>query len=423
MVTDKVRLAFYMYSPAIGGAERYLRDLLWALNRDRYEVTLFYEPWPALEQFLDLDAAPPLHRYPVEVREVSMAARDLSHPLPRKLITCRLLHRTGRLFNPYRWTLSNYRRLQSALASTPIDVLHIHNGGYPGASTAQLASIAANAVGIPACVMSVASMPLYLRFPRFIERRFDHRVENTVDRFVVVAQGIGRALEQWRGFRAEKIRPIYCGVARPQIELAQVEMTALRCRLGLSSTSIVIGMVARLFPGKGHDCLLQALAQIGGENLFGKVQVLLVGGGPLLSQLQAYTLELGLKSLVRIAGRLPEHSDVLRAMLACDIITLPSEMEGLPYVITEAMSLAKPVVASSIGGIPEQIVEGETGLLVPPRDPSALAKAIWLLINDSAMRQQMGINARARYEAKFTLERMLEEHETLYQTLCGDEAS
>ncbi|MBI1877688.1 MAG: glycosyltransferase family 4 protein [Chloroflexi bacterium] len=399
-----------MFTPAIGGAEQYLRDLLWSLDRSRYEITLFYEPWPAFEQFLGLDHCPQLCRCPIPVYEDSQFLHN-SVQLPRNLKRLRYF------FNHYVWRYiqarSNYSRLGSALAAMPIDILHINNGGYPGATTAQLASLAAKTVGIPICIMTIANTPAGIRFPKLVERWLDQRVGSAVDKFVVVSNDTGRVLQQKRALPVEKIQTIYYGI--PPVQRDLTDKAIERQTLGLSPTSVVIGMAARMTREKGHTILLQALAQLY-ERIEGRVEVLLLGEGALLTELKTHSLQLGLGQMVKFTGRLP-NEEALRTMSVCNIITLPSEIEGLPYAITEAMSLGKPVVTTTVGGIPEQVVHGETGLLVPPRDSTALAEALWHMIANPELRQQMGRKAYQRYQTLFTFERMLHEHEALYQAL------
>jgi glycosyltransferase involved in cell wall biosynthesis len=108
---------------------------------------------------------------------------------------------------------------------------------------------------------------------------------------------------------------------------------------------------------------------------------------------------------------------VARIVGACDALVLPSEVEGLPYVILEAMALSKAVVATRVYGIPEAVHDGETGLLVAPGNVAELASALRTVIENSGLRERMGRAGRARFEESFTLERQLAEMATLYRAL------
>ena len=103
---------------------------------------------------------------------------------------------------------------------------------------------------------------------------------------------------------------------------------------------------------------------------------------------------------------------------ACDALVLPSEVEGLPYVILEAMALSKPVVATRVYGIPEAVRDGETGLLVAPRNVGELANALRTVVENGGLRERMGRAGRARFEESFTLERQLAEMSSLYRALA-----
>lgn len=398
----RIRLAFYMYTPAIGGAERHLRDLLWSLDRDRYEVTLFHEPWSEFEQFLGLESCPALQHVPIPIHEVDRRLRNLERRPTRYLTITR--QQLARFF----WTLPDFRRLQAAFASRPIDILHIDNGGYPGAWTARWASLAAKSIGIPKCVMTVANTPVGPQFPVWLDRNLDRRVVRSVDVFAAVSDEVARVLQAKHHVPADKIATLYYGVEEPHVEMTTAERLELRARWGLPANVSVIGMAARLDPVKGHRYLLDAFTQLPTD-----VAALIIGGGPMLDTIKQSIGQLGLEARVKLTGAL-SHGEALRAMAVCDVITLPSEIEGLPYVVLEAMSLGKPVVASGVGGIPEQIVDGITGLVVPPRDTTALTQALAQLAHQPDLARAMGAAAHARFETQFSITKMLSEHEALY---------
>jgi glycosyltransferase involved in cell wall biosynthesis len=115
---------------------------------------------------------------------------------------------------------------------------------------------------------------------------------------------------------------------------------------------------------------------------------------------------------VRFLGFTPDAGGVL---LGADVFVAPSWAESFPYSILEAMTLALPTVATRVGGVAEALEDGESGLLVPPRDPGALARALVSLISDPARADEMGARARARAQARFTRERMLEGLAAVYR--------
>jgi len=184
--------------------------------------------------------------------------------------------------------------------------------------------------------------------------------------------------------------------------------------LGLPDSHRVIGAVANFYVTKGLPYFLQAAAHV--REVFPEAKFALVGDGERRRELVALTNELNLDSSVLFLG---QRNDVPELLPLFDVFVLSSVKEGLPFALLEAMAAARPIVATTVGGIPEVIINGETGLLVPPRDPEALAKAIITLLSDRDRAQRMGLAARERVLAHFTLERMMEETEQLYQQLLA----
>jgi glycosyltransferase involved in cell wall biosynthesis len=125
---------------------------------------------------------------------------------------------------------------------------------------------------------------------------------------------------------------------------------------------------------------------------------------------------LGIDSLVSLLG---ERRDVPDLLAACDVFVLSSDSEGMSNTIIEAMAAGRPVVATSVGGNPELVVDGETGLLVEARNAAALADALAVLVSDSAKREVMGSEGRARARREFDVGRMLQGYERLYLDVAG----
>jgi glycosyltransferase involved in cell wall biosynthesis len=168
-------------------------------------------------------------------------------------------------------------------------------------------------------------------------------------------------------------------------------------------------MVARFSKPKDHATLLRAIARLNHPTL----QLDLVGSGPLLEQCQALALDLGITHQVNFLG---DRRDVLELLQGSQIFILTSHSEGFPISILEAMRCGLPVIASRVNGIPEAVLEGETGLLVP-NDPEALAEAIAKLLRSPQMRTAMGTAARQRFESTFTIDRMVNDMQLVYEEI------
>lgn len=166
--------------------------------------------------------------------------------------------------------------------------------------------------------------------------------------------------------------------------------------------------VANLIAYKGHADLIEALALLDAPPY-----LCLVGEGPERERLAALVRERRLGHVVTLAGAVPDA----RALLAAfQFAVLPSHQEGLPNAVLEAMAAGLPVVATAVGGVPEVVADGETGLLVPPRDPPALAKAIERLTTDPELRAAMGAAGR-RAAARLSVDECAARHEAAYRTL------
>jgi glycosyltransferase involved in cell wall biosynthesis len=176
----------------------------------------------------------------------------------------------------------------------------------------------------------------------------------------------------------------------------------------------IITSVANLRHPKGHTYLIQALHELNNENFL----TLLVGDGSLLDELEEKVKELGLKPHVRFMGS-RDRKDIPRILAITDIFVLPSLSEGLPTAVIEAMAAACPVVATAVGGTGELIIDGETGFLISPRDPKALAEKMELLLRDYELREKMGQAGAERAKEQFSIDRMVREYEALYSKLIS----
>ena len=210
---------------------------------------------------------------------------------------------------------------------------------------------------------------------------------------------------------AGKVRCIYNGVdlARfcPRSPSAQ-----LRASLGLPYGVAVVASVGRFVPYKGFAVLLEAADVVRASRP--DVHWLLVGDGELRGELERQCRTLSLDTQVRFTGW---RTDVADLLALADLFVLPSMSEHFGRVLVEAMALGKPVVATDAGGVPEIVVPGETGLLVPPGDATAMARAICALLKDPARSAQLGAAGRRRVEAEFSLARHVAAVEALYAEL------
>lgn len=211
------------------------------------------------------------------------------------------------------------------------------------------------------------------------------------------------------GMEADKTRVIYNGIDFSR--LRRKTGASPRRRLGIADDATVISAIGSLIRRKGQDVLIRAFALLGPTR---NVYLLVVGDGPERANLERLAAELGAQPRIRFLGY---SDDVGGICTATDILALPSRMDSFGLVLAEAGYYGLPVVATDVGGIPEVIEDGVTGLLVPPEDPPALAAGLARLIDDRDYRERLGRAGKKRVEALFSVERMTANFHEAYDRL------
>ena len=186
----------------------------------------------------------------------------------------------------------------------------------------------------------------------------------------------------------------------------------VRARYGIPMDHYLILCPRRLVPKNGLEFLIESLPLI--RRRFSDVSVLIAGDGPEKEKLQARARELGFQDSVIFAGN-QDNNDLPWFYADADIVAIPSLKEATSIAGLEAMASARAVVATNVGGLPEIIEDGVSGLLVPPRDPGALSVAIARLLETPELRKQLGLAARSCVERKFTWEQVASETTTAYE--------
>ncbi|MGZ4618827.1 MAG: glycosyltransferase family 4 protein [Frankiaceae bacterium] len=220
-----------------------------------------------------------------------------------------------------------------------------------------------------------------------VRRRYMHAV-------LSVSQGARLAYLDRGWDRPEHVVTVHNGVARQ----TRLDTGRYPQRFRLSDSALVLGMVSVLRPGKGHTEAIEALRILQRANR--DIRLLIVGDGPSRDSIEADAADLG--DAVVFIGFL---DDVMPALDVIDILVHPSHHEAFPTALLEAMSAGVPIIATAVGGVPEIVLHGETGVLVsPPPDPARLAAAIQPVVEDESLRERLGDAARARFAAYFTAE-------------------
>lgn len=247
-------------------------------------------------------------------------------------------------------------------------------------------------------VVTVHGLPEPYRGWKNMKMRFYQAIEEAVGRRVrPTLVAVSREMEG----RLSRRRPGYPVVYIPNgLDPARVKPNrdagSLARDLGIDGSAPIVAMAARLVPVKGPDLFLESARRI--LAVRPDVRFLIIGEGPLLSTLKDRARRSGLEQSVLFLGHRDDIPDLLQLVR---IVLIPSRHEGLPIFLLEAMASGKPVVASSVGGIPEVIVHGRDGLLVPPEDPVAMATAVLMLLNDSNVAAATAERGRLRVLDQF----------------------
>lgn len=233
------------------------------------------------------------------------------------------------------------------------------------------------------------------------------------DRVVAVSQGIVRALTKG-GVPESKIRQVY-SVIEPDKYQTDEAPVDIRRELGLPEDGPVLGVIAQLIPRKGHRFLIDALPTI--LERHPHTTLLFLGKGENEQALRDQIAALGLEARVVFAGY---RDDVARMLRAMTLLIHPATMEGFANVAMQAQAAQIPVITADVGGMAESVAHNETGLVITPENPNAIADAVITLLDDPERRQRMGAAGKVRVETRFTIPSMVEKTLGIYRELLAD---
>lgn len=297
--------------------------------------------------------------------------------------------------------ISILRRICRAVRELRPAILHCHN------LLAHLhGSLAARICGVRHVILTKhgAFMPtggLSWRLSRQLMRR---------SQVVAVSEEIRTLLRAVLGpKRARSVHYIPNGIALGAYRNLPAPSESRRM-LGWPESGPLIGMVARLARDKGHENLLRAFHLV--RQTSPESRLVLVGEGPMRRLIEDTVASMGLQGHVDLVG---ERRDVPQILAALDVFVLPSLSEGVPLTILEAMAAGLPVIATSVGGIPQVVLHEQTGLLVPPESPRELAAAICRLLQNADEAVRLGQKGRQRVERAFSVDQMVARYEDLYR--------
>jgi len=365
---DKINVLFIIKPERAAGAEMVLLEAAARLNRERFRV------------FAGLLTPDRENLLPPQLTPINFNLPGLNGWVWLRffLHLCWVLRRYRiQLIHTNSYVPGNYARPAAALMRVPVIIDHWHG---------------------------------FTRFSR--KRKIICRLLGRItDLSLAVSQGVRDYLIEPGGLDPARVRVVHNGVdvARLRQHRPRAEV---RRELGLPEGVPVVGLVARLDHwGKGHQEFLTALATLKEHY---PVEALIIGGGRREAEMRQLAGEMGLAGRVHFLGQRPDIPDLLSAL---DLSVLPSHSEGVSLALLEAMAAGLPVIATAVGGLPEVVTDGENGLLIPPKDPEALALALARLLDDPDLAKKLGKNAQRHVEAHYSMECLGREINEIYEEL------
>ncbi len=368
------RILHFITTPFRGGAEEHALSVLSALRN--YGFTPFVAAPPSLLELME----PEWSRFGVK-----SLVNDMSSPLDWRGAT----------------------RLAATLKRERIDLVHCHMA--MGTLCALPAARLAGALIIETCHGRE-----FWREGKRVKGSFwvDRQASRFVDKYIAVSDATAGHLRKAKGISAGKIVVIHNGRDLTRLRPPTPQETAeARVDLGLGSepTVLLLGRIAR---EKGHALLIEAVKML--DSRWPSLIAIFAGIGPLEAEVRALCDAAGIRDRVRFLGY---RQDLQRVMAAADLVALPSISEGLPLAAIEAFAAARPIVATPVGGTPEIVLDGQTGLLIPSGNPAALAEAMDRLLSDPGLALRLGTNGRTLVEQHFDVRAQIEQTVALYRDL------
>ncbi len=279
-----------------------------------------------------------------------------------------------------------------------------------------LGRLAARLTGVPLVIHTIYELPensTTSPWLRALYRALEFVAARWADHLVTISEPNRRQILARRICRADRLTLIPEGLDLDRYR-AERPRPEVRSALGIPQDAPWVVSVGRLEPAKGHADLLQAFRQV--VDRLPQARLAIVGRGELESDLRALCATLGLQERVQFLGF---RQDLLDLLGACDVFALASLYEGQGVATMEAMAMSRPTVCTGVGGVTDVVVEGETGFMVPARDPDHLARRLLELLGDPEKAQRMGLAGRRRAEEHFRVEDTNRKLLCLYQNLLN----
>ena len=310
----------------------------------------------------------------------------------------RIIGLRRRKFDPF--TIYDFVKI---IREERIDLLHLHQYG-----ASNFGRIAGKITGVPTILHAHDTVYSYPTYQWVVDRLLTKHTHCTIS----VSEAVKNACVKKRAISPDKIIVMPNGIPLEHFKpWPPKECQVLKVQFKIPLDAPIVGTLTRFHEVKGNRYLIDAATEV--LKIFSNTRFLLVGNGPLLGQLKEYVRKLGIENNVIFTGF---QRDVLGMLSLFDVKVIASLAEGHPQALLEAMAMGKAVVATKVGGVDEILMSGDTGLLVPPRDPHALADKIIHLLQNEQERVCMGVSARNACK-NYSLDKYVDNLEKLYEQL------
>ncbi|KON27197.1 hypothetical protein AC481_05560 [miscellaneous Crenarchaeota group archaeon SMTZ-80] len=373
-----LKILYVMGNTIFGGGERVFTQLISRLNKNRYELVCACLPKGQLADKL-------------EELKIPLCAIDFRH----------------------RFSIKTFLKLLKIVQSEKPHIVHSQGArvDFYTRLTARLARVPIIVSTIAAPVEEFNVNPI----KRIIYIFLDRLTEKYVDKFIAVSESMRRKLITKHKIPSGKIVRIYNGVEVENYYYYSSD-DYIKKEFNIGRNTLLVGTIGRLVWEKGLEYFIKAIKEIEDSTwqMKDNIRFLIVGEGELRRELENLVKELKIEQKVVFTGF---RKDINKILSVLNILVLSSLREGQPMVLLEAMAAGKPVIATNIEGLDETIIDGVTGILVPPKDPASLAKVIASLLQNRDKAEKMGQAGRSIVEERFNITARVKEYERLYDTL------
>lgn len=375
MPDSKIRVLYVVENTTFGGGERGFGQLSTAINKNRFQPLMAAHPGGQLEKLA--------HKQGVRFFPLDMSSK----------------------FN-----VKTIAKLSKIIKENRINIVH-----SMGSRADFFARIACRNILSARVICTIAMLvegydvsglrKAFYKFADWYSSRY-------VAHYITVSEALKLSLVRKHKIPEEKVSLIYNGVELDRYNPEKFKSSGLRQSLGIKDDYTIVGSVGRLVYQKGFRYLIEAARILHQKNF--KIRVVIVGQGPEENNLKHMAETCG---IINICAFMGQRFDIPQLLADFDIFVLSSVLEGLPRVVIEAMAMAKPIVATDLDGVREELVHNRTGLIVQPENPEALAETIIQLIKNKKKADQLGIEARKSARLRFDLKQTVSNVEKLYQSV------